>query len=221
MTMAAPTANRQLPTANREPRTATMYDARMKKLLLVLLFVPALAAQTVFVDATDARRGIFHSHVTLPAKSGPMTFVYPKWIPGEHMPTGPLMQLAGLHVHAGGAEIAWTRDRVDMFAFHVDVPAGAQSIDVDFDYMSPSTTFGGGYGESANATQNLLLILFNQNVVYPANTPSDAITFRASVRLPASWKFDTALPIASQSADRIEFAPVSLTTLVDSPIVAG
>ncbi|HLJ75324.1 MAG TPA: M61 family peptidase [Thermoanaerobaculia bacterium] len=193
----------------------------MKKLLLVLLFVPALAAQTVFVDATDARHGIFHTHVTLPAKSGPMTFVYPKWIPGEHMPTGPLMQVAGLHVHAGAAEIPWSRDRVDMFAFHVDVPANASSIDVDFDYMSPSSTFGGGYGESANATQNLLLILFNNIIVYPANTPSDAISFRASVRLPAGWKFDTALPIASQSGDRLEFAPVSLTTLVDSPIVAG
>ncbi|HJT15938.1 MAG TPA: M61 family peptidase, partial [Thermoanaerobaculia bacterium] len=150
-----------------------------------------------------------------------MTFVYPKWIPGEHMPTGPLMQVAGLHVHAGGAEIPWTRDRVDMFAFHVDVPSGAQSIDVDFDYMSPSTTFGGGYGESANATQNLLLILFNQNIVYPAATPSDAITFRASVRLPAGWKYDTALPGATQNGDRIDFSPVSLTTLVDSPIVAG
>src|ERR1051326_6505031 len=103
------------------------------------------------------------------------------------MPTGPLMQVAGLHVHAGSAEIPGRRDRVDMFAFHVDVPANAQTIDIDFDYMSPSVTFGGGYGESANATQNLLLILFNNNIVYPANTPSDAITFRASVRLPASW----------------------------------
>ncbi|HJT17983.1 MAG TPA: M61 family peptidase [Thermoanaerobaculia bacterium] len=193
----------------------------MRKLLVLLLFVPALAAQTVFVDATDARRGIFHTHVTLPAKSGPMTFVYPKWIPGEHMPTGPLMQVAGLHVHAGGTEIAWKRDLIDVFAFHVDVPANAQTIDVDFDYMSPSSTFGGGYGESANATQNLLLILFNNIVVYPANTPSDAITFRASVHLPAGWKFETALPISSESADRIDFGPVSLTTLVDSPIVAG
>src|SRR5437588_3613244 len=140
-------------------------SAAMKRLLLLLLITPALFAQTVFVDATDARRGVFHSHVTLPAKSGPMTFVYPKWIPGEHTPTGPLMQMAGLHVRAGGAEIAWTRDRVDMFAFHIDVPANAQSIEVDFDYLSPSSTFGAGYGESANATRNLLLILFNHIVV--------------------------------------------------------
>ena len=193
----------------------------MKRLLALLLFAPTLLAQSVLIDATDARRGVFHSHVTLPAKAGAMTFVYPKWIPGEHTPTGPLMQVAGLHVKAGAAEIPWTRDRVDVFAFHVDVPAGAQSIDIDFDYMSPSSTFGGGYGESANATQKLLLILFNNSVVYPSGTPTDQVTYRASVQLPDGWKFETALPIASQNGQRIEFAPVSLTTLVDSPIVAG
>src|SRR5205814_1901404 len=121
-------------------------------------------------------------------------------------------------VHAGAAEIPWSRDRVDVFAFHVDVPAAVQSIDVDFDYLSPSSTFGAGYGESSNATQKLLLILFNHLVVYPAGTPTDQLTYRASVRLPDNWKFDTALPIATQSGDRIEFAPVSLTTLIDSPI---
>src|SRR4051794_40912977 len=134
-----------------------------RTLLLVVLFAArAFAADpaTVFVDATDARRGVFHAHLTIPAAPGAMTLVYPKWIPGEHMPTGPLMQMAGLHVRAGGNELAWTRDRVDMFAFHVDVPAGATSLDVDFDWLSPSLTFGGGYGESANATQKLLLILF-------------------------------------------------------------
>ncbi len=194
----------------------------MKRLLCIVLFAAqAVFAQSVFVDATDARRGVFHTHLTLPAKSGPMTLVYPKWIPGEHMPTGPLMQMAGLHFKAGGQEIAWSRDRVDMFAFHVEVPAGVNAIDADFDYLSPSLTFAGGYGESANATQNLLLILFNHLVVYPAGAPTDQLTYRASVRIPAGWKFDSALPVAAQTPERIDFAPVSLTTLVDSPIVAG
>src|SRR6059058_5578224 len=105
--------------------------------LLALFFAPALLAQTVFVDATDARRGIFHSHLTLPATAGPMTLVYPKWIPGEHTPTGPLMQMAGLHMRAGATELAWWRDRVDLFAFHVDVPPGVTAIGVEFDYLSP------------------------------------------------------------------------------------
>jgi predicted metalloprotease with PDZ domain len=194
----------------------------MRRLIFYLLLIAqASLAQTVFVDATDARRGVFHSHLTLPATAGPMTLVYPKWIPGEHMPTGPLMQMAGLHVRAGTSDVAWSRDRIDMFAFHVDVPPGTETIDVDLDYLSPSHTFGGGYGESSNATQNLLLILFNHHVLYPSGVATDQLTFRASVRLPTGWKFDTTLPIASQNGDRIEFAPVSLTTLIDSPIVAG
>ena len=193
----------------------------MKRALLILLIAAGAYGETLFVDATDARRGVFHSHLTIPAAPGAMTLVYPKWIPGEHMPTGPLMQMAGLHIRANGSEIAWTRDRVDVFAFHVDVPAGASALDVDFDYLSPSSTFGGGYGESANATQNLLLILFNNHVLYRGGVLTDQLTYRASVKLPADWKFDTALPITAQNGDRVDFAPVSLTTLVDSPIVAG
>ena len=194
----------------------------MKRLAFLLIVIAhASLAQTVFVDATDARRGVFHSHVTLPATAGAMTLVYPKWIPGEHMPTGPLMQMVGLRIRAGASEIAWWRDGIDMFAFHINVPAGTDVIDVDLDYLSPSHTFGGGYGESSNATQNLLLILFNHHVLYPAGVPTDQLTVRASVKLPAGWKFDTALPIANQNGDRVEFAPVSLTTLTDSPIVAG
>lgn len=194
-----------------------------RALLLALFTLPLFAAEsTVFVDCSDAKRGVFHAHVTLPAAAGPMTFVYPKWVPGEHTPTGPLMQMAGLHVKAGGSELQWRRDPVDLFAFHVDVPPGLSPayIEIDFDYLSPSTTFLAGYGESANATQHLLLLLFNHVVVY-SGTPTDTLTFRASVKLPAGWTFDTALPVASKSAERIDFAPVSLTTLIDSPLMAG
>jgi predicted metalloprotease with PDZ domain len=200
------------------------YDRRMKRVLMLvaaLLAAFSSFAATVTVDATEARRGLFHTSVTIPLNSGPATFVYPKWIPGEHTPTGPVMQMMGLHVRAGGRELAWRRDGVDMFAFHVDVPAGVEAVDVTFDYVSPSSTFGAGYGESANATQNLLLLLFNHVVVYPAGVRSDDIQFRASVRLPAGWKFDSALPVEKQEGDRVDFAPVSLTTLVDSPLVAG
>ena len=200
------------------------YDRAMKRfccvLALVLVSLPLFGA-SVFVDASDARRGIFHTSVTMPLKNGPAAFVYPKWVPGEHTPTGPLMQMTGLHVWAGGREIPWHRDAVEMFTFHVDVPAGVETVEIAFDYLSPSSTFGAGYGESANATQNLLLLLFNHVVVYPANTRSDDISFTASVRLPRGWKCDTALPVAKQDGDRVDFAPVSLTTLIDSPIVAG
>src|SRR5438067_12365231 len=112
----------------------------MKRIILLLAALLAALpsfAVSVVVDASEARRGVFHASITMPVKSGPFTFVYPKWVPGEHTPTGPLMQVVGLHVRAGGREIAWTRDPVDLFAFHVDVPAGADAIDVAFDYLSP------------------------------------------------------------------------------------
>src|SRR4029079_15591368 len=188
--------------------------------VLLVVSLPLVAA-TVFVDAYEARKGLFHASVTIPLKSGPAAFVYPKWVPGEHTPTGPVMQMTALHVRTGGREIAWRRDPVDMFAFHVDVPAGVDTVDVSFDYVSPSSTFGAGYGESSNATQNLLLLLFNHVVVYPAGVRSDDIDFTASVRLPSGWTFDTALPVAKRAGDRVDFAPVSLTTLIDSPLVAG
>ena len=194
----------------------------MKRVAIVLaLLAQTAVAQTVFVDATDARRGVFHSHLTIPVTSGASTLVFPKWIPGEHMPTGPLMQVAGLHIHNGDRELTWSRDRTDVFAFHVDLPDGTKSVDADFDYLSPTASFAGGYGESANATQNLLLVLFNHHVLYPSGVPTDRLTYTASVRLPAGWKFDTALPVRAQNGDRIDFEPVSLTTLIDSPLVAG
>src|SRR5205814_10053992 len=119
----------------------------MKRLVLLvaalLAALPSFAA-TVAVDASEARRGIFHTAVIIPVKSGPFTFVYPKWVPGEHTPTGPLMQVVGLHVRAGGREIAWTRDRVDLFALHVVVPAGIDAIDVASDHLLPAAPFGSG-----------------------------------------------------------------------------
>src|SRR5258707_13926805 len=126
--------------------------------LLTLLALRAFAAvpeATLFVDCSDARRGVFHAHVVLPAMAGPMTFVYPKWVPGEHTPTGPLMQMAGLHVHAGEREVAWTRDPVDLFAFHVDAPPGTNVILIAFDYLSASSPSGAGYAEPANPTPHL------------------------------------------------------------------
>jgi predicted metalloprotease with PDZ domain len=190
-------------------------------IFLSTLSASAATESTVFVDCTDARRGVFHTRLKMAAVPGPMTLVYPKWIPGEHTPTGPLMQMAGLHLRADGRELVWTRDPVDLFAFHIYLPADAVSLEVDFDYLSPSSTFGAGYGESANATQRLLLLLFNHVILYPAGPSTDSLTFRASVQLPHGWSFDTALPVASKDGERIDFAPVSLTTLVDSPLVAG
>src|SRR6476469_2550716 len=81
-------------------------------------------AMTLDVDATDAPMKILHATLSLAARPGPMTLFYPKWIPGEHMPSGPIANLTGLHVFAGGSELEWRRDLVEMNAFAVTVPAG-------------------------------------------------------------------------------------------------
>ena len=173
---------------------------------------------TLAVDLTDAPRNIFHERLTVPAKPGAMTLVYPKWIPGNHRPSGPIANLVGLRFRANAAEIPWQRDELDMYAFHVNVPAGARQIEVSYD-TTTSDQSAGATGSSASS--NVLDLNWNQVVLYPENSNSDAVQFAASVHLPAGWKFGTALPVEKSSGDVVEFSPVSLTTLVDSPLIAG
>jgi predicted metalloprotease with PDZ domain len=175
----------------------------------------------VTVDTTDAARGIFHSHLVFPVTPGPLTLVYPKWIPGEHSPSGPIVQLVGLKLTAGGQPLSWRRDSVEMFAFHCEIPAGQSELAVSFDYLSPGGVFGGGYGQSPNATLHLVDVLWNQLVLYPQGQPAERLLYRASVRLPQGWQYGTALPFEKEDKGDIYFKPVSLMTLVDSPLVAG
>ncbi len=192
-------------------------------LLLTLGAVsPAVASEiAAHVDARRATQGIFHSHLTLPVTPGPLVLTYPKWIPGEHSPTGPIQQMVGLRFTAGGRPLEWRRDALEMFAFHLTVPAGAATVEAEFDYLSPPDSFGGGYGEGPNATAHLMVVLWNQQVLVPQGAASDTTTFRPSLTLPQGWEFDSALEIVRREGDRVEFAPVSLTALVDSPLLAG
>jgi len=171
------------------------------------------------VDAREAPRRILHARERIPAAPGPLTLLYPKWVPGEHMPSGPIEGLAGLRFTAGGKELPWRRDDVDMWAFHVEVPAGADSVEVSLDSLQPSGE--GRFSAGVSSTDALTVVSWNQVLLYPKGTKSDDPTVRASLKLPPGWKFGTALPVASESSDGIAFAPVSLTTLVDSPVIAG
>ncbi len=171
------------------------------------------------VDATDAPRRMFHVKLTIPAKPGPMTLLYPEWIPGEHGPTGPIIDLTGLKITAGGETVPWTRDSVNMYAFHVTVPAGASALNVVFDQISPPET--AGFSSGASATTELAVLSWNQFLLYPEGGASDQLRFQASLRVPDSWRYGTALPIAHESGNEIEFQPSSLTTLIDSPVSTG
>ena len=178
---------------------------------------------TVDVDLRDAPRGIVHSHLVLPVSAGPLTLVYPKWLPGRHGPAGPITNLAGPVFRAGGATLAWRRDDVDMYAFHLDIPAGTARLEADFDVVTALRPDGDVFGLEAprTATEALAILEWHQVVLYPADSDSDALSFRASVHLPAGWRFGTALETESSAADVARFRQVSLTTLVDSTLVAG
>jgi predicted metalloprotease with PDZ domain len=181
---------------------------------------PATPTVTISVDATTAPRKIFHASLKIPASPGDLTLYYPKWIPGEHAPDGPVIDLAGLKFAAGGKTLKWRRDLLDGYTLHVDVPAGTTEINAELDFLSPAT-FEGGFSAGSSATDKLAIISWNQVLLYPKGYKSDDINYSASLKLPASWKFGTSLPITSQSGNEIKFATVSLTTLVDSPVITG
>jgi predicted metalloprotease with PDZ domain len=191
--------------------------------LLVCAFglcVPTLSAQAIRlnVDLTDAARNIYHAHLQVPAHAGEMSLVFPKWIPGNHRPSGPIAALTGIRMEAAGQTLAWQRDAIDMYQFHVNVPAGVSEIDVFLDAITSQDSAG---ASGPAASSNLLDLNWNAVLLYPKDTRSDDVTFAASVVLPPGWKFGTALPVAHEKENKVEFTPVSLTTLIDSPLIAG
>ncbi len=177
------------------------------------------AAIQLTVDATRSPRMILHTHMVLPVQPGPLTLYYPKWIPGEHQPDGPIANLTGLEFHANGRRLNWRRDLLDVFTFHLRVPAGARRLSVDFDYIEPSA--GNHYSAGASATAKLLDLSWNQNLLYPAGALAQQLSYQATLLLPRGWKFGTALPVASHGGNRVVFRPAALNRLVDSPVIAG
>ena len=175
---------------------------------------------TISVDATSAPRKIFHATLKIPATPGDLTLYYPKWIPGEHAPDGPVVNLAGLFFHANGKTLKWRRDTLDGFTIHVEVPAGVSEVDADLDFLSPAT-YEPGFSAGSSATDKLAIISWNQVLLYPKGWKADDINYTASLKIPDGWKFGTALPIASQSGNEIHFLTAPLTKLVDSPVITG
>jgi predicted metalloprotease with PDZ domain len=196
--------------------------------LVLLLSLSAFATTaptiTLSVDASHAPRKIFHATLKIPAAPGDLTLFYPKWIPGEHAPDGPVIDLAGLKFFASGKTLKWRRDLLDGFTLHIDVPAGESEVTAELDFLSPAT-FEGGFSAGSSATDKMALISWNQVLLYPKGFTSDELTYIATLKLPAGWKYGTPLPIASTSAPNgeteISFKPAPLTTLIDSPVITG
>lgn len=173
----------------------------------------------ITLDITDAPRKILHAEMFIPVQPGPLTLMFPEWIPGEHGPTGPIDNFTGLNLAANGQNIPWQRDDVNMFAFHLTVPAGVDTLNVKTDFLATAAPTGFSAGASTSA--NLCVVSWNELVLYPANTPAAQVTFEASIRIPEGWQFGTALTRASTDGDVTHFSPVPLNMLVDSPVLAG
>ena len=173
----------------------------------------------VSVDATHAPEKILHVQLQIPVTAGEARLVFPKWIPGEHGPTGPITDLTGVKLFANGQRLTWRRDLDEMYEFHVMVPQRVSTLEATLDLVMPAPPEG--FSSGASATTQLNMLSWNQVVLYPLGPRTDDIPVVASVKLPPGWKYGTALPVANESGAEINFEQVSLTTLVDSPVLAG
>jgi predicted metalloprotease with PDZ domain len=170
------------------------------------------------VDASDVTRAIFriHQHVPVPA-AGDFVMLYPKWVPGGHNPRNDIKNITGFRASANGRELKWVRDNLDVFAFHIEVPQGVTAIDIDYQYVTPTT---GNQGRIL-ATPDMESIQWLSNSMYPAGYFVRDIPVQTSVIVPSGWKVATALRPSGQTGNRIDYPVTSYEILMDSPLIAG
>jgi predicted metalloprotease with PDZ domain len=170
------------------------------------------------IDATDVTRAIFRVHQTVPvSRAGDFILLYPQWVPGGHSPRNDIKNATGFRFTAGGRELRWVRDSLDVYAFHVDVPEGVKAVDVDFQYVSPTTENQG----RIMMTPDMASIEPIATSLYPAGYYVRQIPVQASVIVPTGWKLATALRPSGQSANRFDFPVTNYEILLDSPMIAG
>jgi len=202
---------------------------------------PARREISLSVDLTDAPQRIVHATETMAVAAGPLTLVYPKWIPGEHAPTGPIADMAGFVVTArgengqsctagGDGRVKWERDAVDMYAFHLTVPEGCTALTIKIDFLA--TAAASGFSAGASTSENLAVLSWNTVVVYPDGMDAANVRVTPSVTMPSAWQYGTSLGVGAEAMDQmcqgsgpcprvLSFPTVSLETLVDSPVLAG
>ena len=173
------------------------------------------------IDVTDTERKIHKARLSIPVSAGPLTLLFPQWLPGNHSPNGNIAALSGLTIKAGGAALAWTRDTINVFAFHLIVPAGVATIEAEYQYLTAVSPAQG----RVLVTPDIVNVQWNSVVLYPAGFSADGIMVEATMTHPDGWQYATALeskkPANSTLANKVEFATVSLNELVDSPVYVG
>ncbi len=167
------------------------------------------------VDITNITDRVLNVHETVPVKGREIILLYPEWLPGTHSPSNPVEKVAGLVVTANGKRVDWVRDRVNMYAFHIQLPQGVSTLEINFQCLAPLDP------KTGRISSNFADVTWNSVLLYPAGYFSRRILFDPTIRLPEGWKFATALELASQDGNLVHFKPVTLNTLVDSPLYAG
>ena len=195
-------------------------NATLAIFLLAVPFGTALAQTApiqITADLSDAPRKLYHAEIDLPVTAGPLALTTPKWIPGDHRPTGPVDAITGVVFTANGQPISWRRDDVDLYQFHLVVPTGATTLHAHLDCIV-----------TERVSQKLAVLEWEKLMLYPANTPVRDIAIQPSLIVPAGWGIGTALtPIGSGSypvpaaGSATHFAATNVEQLEDSPVVAG
>lgn len=162
------------------------------------------------VRLPDPAQKLLYVHEVMPVRPGPLTLYYPKWIPGDHSPDGPIGTMMGLEITAGGKRIAWQRDQVDMFTFHLTVPSGVDRIDIRFQF--PSTD---------RISPHLMDLTWDHVALYQAGYPTKLQLYQPTLVIPEDWHYASALDTVDRRGKRITFKSVPFNTLVDSPVIAG
>lgn len=169
------------------------------------------------VDATNLTQRIFRVKQTIPAQPGPLTLLYPMWVPGGHTPRNAIDKIAGITFKANGQKLDWKRNPLDVAAFHIEVPAGATEVIAEFDYLTPTA---GNQGRVV-MTPNMLNLQFLSAALYPAGHYTHRILVDPRVTYPAGWTAFTALHEDGRSGDTVDYKDVPFDILVDSPVYAG
>lgn len=180
--------------------------------------IPYPGTMRLMVDATDTTQNIFRVKQTIPvASSGPMTLLYPKWLPGNHAPRGQIEKLVGLKISANGRTVSWARDPLDIYAFHLEVPQGARELVAEFQFVSATEEDQG----RVVVTPVMMNLQWQSVSLYPAGYYVRNIPVQASVSWPAGWQAATALRPASAAGTTVTYETTDYDTLVDSPGFAG
>lgn len=178
---------------------------------------PYPGAIVLNVDASNTSQQIFRIKESIPVKPGKLTLLYPQWVPANHGPSGPLNQFAGLTLSANGKPLAWTRDPINVHAFHIDVPRDAKTVEAEYQYLSPTEPSQG----RTTITSDILGVQWHSMALYPAGYTTRRIQVQANLTLPEGWDYATALETSERKGDTVQFKPLDLETLVDSPLFAG